>query len=100
MMCSTCGAENRAGAKFCTECGSPLPRACPSCGSPVGPQAKFCDECGTPLAPSAAPVAFSAIAGQPAEARDEFERLQAGPWLDRVSAVARSLPAAAGVGEV
>jgi class 3 adenylate cyclase/tetratricopeptide (TPR) repeat protein len=53
MLCSSCGAENGPGAKFCSECGSPLARNCPNCGSVVQSSAKFCSECGTTLGPGA-----------------------------------------------
>jgi class 3 adenylate cyclase/predicted ATPase len=46
--CPNCGVENRAEAKFCNECGSPLALSCPN-GHPVGPTSKFCDECGAPV---------------------------------------------------
>jgi class 3 adenylate cyclase len=46
--CPNCGADNRAEAKFCNECGSPLALTCPN-GHPVGPTSKFCDECGAPV---------------------------------------------------
>jgi class 3 adenylate cyclase/tetratricopeptide (TPR) repeat protein len=45
MKCSKCGHENRGSAKFCEECGGPLPRQCPYCDSPVSTTAKFCPEC-------------------------------------------------------
>ena len=32
MPCARCQAENRAGRRFCAECGAPLALACPSCG--------------------------------------------------------------------
>ncbi|MGA8296209.1 MAG: adenylate/guanylate cyclase domain-containing protein [Acidimicrobiales bacterium] len=60
MLCSSCGVENATGAKFCSECGSPLARACPNCGSAVQPTAKFCSECGTTLAAVGQPVASAA----------------------------------------
>ncbi|MDQ1541853.1 MAG: hypothetical protein QOH29_2579, partial [Actinomycetota bacterium] len=47
--CTSCGAENRAGAKFCSECGVSLALTCPACGTPVT-GGRFCAECGTPLA--------------------------------------------------
>jgi class 3 adenylate cyclase len=50
MTCAQCRHDNRAGARFCDNCGAPLPRACPSCGTPLRPAAKFCDECGQPVA--------------------------------------------------
>src|SRR4051794_39192581 len=46
LTCPSCDAENRAGARFCRECGKPLARACPACGSAVGADQRFCDACG------------------------------------------------------
>ena len=57
MTCATCGAENRDGAKFCSECGAPTAAACPVCTNPVDPSDKFCAECGSPLAGTPAPAA-------------------------------------------
>jgi class 3 adenylate cyclase/tetratricopeptide (TPR) repeat protein len=57
MRCSRCGSENPAGTKFCSECGTGLPRACPHCGVDNAPAAKFCNECGASLnAPLGPPV--------------------------------------------
>jgi class 3 adenylate cyclase/tetratricopeptide (TPR) repeat protein len=47
--CSSCGAENPVGKKFCTECGKPLALACPSCGAEIAGTEKFCGECGAVL---------------------------------------------------
>ncbi|MBW2271267.1 MAG: AAA family ATPase [Deltaproteobacteria bacterium] len=58
MDCSSCGHENRDGARFCEECASPLSRTCANCNAPLRPTAKFCDECAHPAsapATSAAP---------------------------------------------
>src|SRR5262249_18538634 len=49
MLCTSCGTENRDGAKFCDACGTALPLACPSCGMENRPGAKFCNECGASL---------------------------------------------------
>ncbi len=75
MVCSNCGAENRAGRKFCSECASPLALACPSCGAINQVGERFCGECATPLAgassprlSNARPDAVSAAAG-PVSAR-------------------------------
>jgi class 3 adenylate cyclase/tetratricopeptide (TPR) repeat protein len=59
--CPSCGTENRAEAKFCSNCASALARVCPN-GHPVAAGTKFCDECGAPLeegapaAPAPAPT--------------------------------------------
>ncbi|HEY6836383.1 MAG TPA: adenylate/guanylate cyclase domain-containing protein [Gaiellaceae bacterium] len=49
MTCSACGTENRAGRKFCSNCGAPLAVACPACGAANEPDDRFCGECGTAL---------------------------------------------------
>ena len=69
MDCPNCGAENRAGAKFCKVCGSALSLVCPN-GHPVEAGAQFCDECGAqvraparaaqPISPVPPPVASAA----------------------------------------
>jgi class 3 adenylate cyclase len=50
MRCSKCGTENRAGRKFCAECGAPLNARCAACGAENEPAEKFCGECGAALA--------------------------------------------------
>jgi len=47
--CANCGAEVKANAKFCPECGNTLVKKCPKCGATVDDKAKFCAECGTKL---------------------------------------------------
>ena len=47
--CSKCGADNREGRKFCTQCGSSLAAKCPRCGAAIEPAEKFCGECGAAL---------------------------------------------------
>jgi class 3 adenylate cyclase/tetratricopeptide (TPR) repeat protein len=49
LTCASCGAENSAGARFCSECGSPLQRACPACGTEQPATAAFCSSCGIAL---------------------------------------------------
>ena len=46
MICSSCGAENRAGQRFCGDCGTVLGRTCSSCNAAVHAGQKFCGECG------------------------------------------------------
>ncbi len=61
-ICSGCGIENRADAKFCGECGSGLASPCAACGSPNEATRKFCGECGAPLS-GARPAAASPAPG-------------------------------------
>ena len=49
MQCVECQHQNREQARFCDECGAPLPICCESCGHGNRPLAKFCDECGAAL---------------------------------------------------
>ena len=49
MICEQCGAENRAGRRFCRSCGSALAALCPVCSSPAEPGDRFCGTCGNPL---------------------------------------------------
>ncbi|MDP9296226.1 MAG: AAA family ATPase [Actinomycetota bacterium] len=54
--CSACGADNAAGARFCSTCGNPLGRTCPNCGEAVAEDARFCPACGTALEETSAPL--------------------------------------------
>src|SRR6266540_4012486 len=56
-VCSSCGAENAPGQKFCGECGAQLQSGCPSCGYANPPGQKFCGECGAALTAQAAVAA-------------------------------------------
>jgi class 3 adenylate cyclase/tetratricopeptide (TPR) repeat protein len=49
--CTRCEAENRAGRRFCADCGAALPRACPSCGFVNQIDERFCGGCGAVLEP-------------------------------------------------
>jgi class 3 adenylate cyclase/tetratricopeptide (TPR) repeat protein len=49
VICSSCGAENRPGRRFCAQCAAPLAVICPNCGSANDPGDRFCGECATPL---------------------------------------------------
>ena len=55
MTCASCGTENEAGRKFCSECGTPLARACDTCGAQNAAGAKFCGECGASLTAATSP---------------------------------------------
>ena len=72
MICSNCGTENRAGAKFCMECASPLAGACASCGFVNPPNAKFCSECAAALAGQ--PDAGQSVPTSPGVAADPGAR--------------------------
>src|SRR5712692_10597604 len=64
MRCSTCGTDNAAGSRFCTQCATPLGKRCPKCAHENISEAKFCAQCAAPLDGSSAP--------SQAEARDEL----------------------------
>jgi class 3 adenylate cyclase/tetratricopeptide (TPR) repeat protein len=79
MRCSKCGADNREGRKFCTQCGSALAAKCPRCGAAIEPAEKFCGECGAALGRPSAAIGKSdepqiEIAGTPASEKLEGER--------------------------
>ncbi len=67
-VCPSCGAENRADAKFCGECGAALAVLCGSCGTSNEPGRKFCYECGAALSGSP-PAALPARREQPSAER-------------------------------
>ncbi|MBN1921706.1 MAG: zinc ribbon domain-containing protein [Anaerolineae bacterium] len=66
--CPKCGAQNRAGGRFCRNCGAPLQSAaqasitCPICNMPSRPGAHFCRHCGAALDPEHATVAGASAA--------------------------------------
>ena len=49
MPCPRCGTENRAGTRFCEECGSPLALTCGRCGAETLPEKRFCGSCGSAI---------------------------------------------------
>ena len=62
MRCPSCATENRAGVKFCEQCGTRLESTCASCGAALAAGAKFCGACGTAVAAAAAPPAVAKYA--------------------------------------
>lgn len=50
MNCEKCGSELEANAKFCTECGTSIPKTrrkrCQFCGTKIKPDTEFCPDCG------------------------------------------------------
>ena len=70
MPCPQCGTESPIGAKFCSQCATPLGSACAACGTTNPPSAKFCSQCATPLsAPTAATQPVVAVPHHVAERR-------------------------------
>jgi class 3 adenylate cyclase len=76
MICPNCQTSNPANAKFCIECGQPLPRVCAVCGASNPPGARFCNQCGTPL-PAAADGGYASQETAPNE-QGQAERATAG----------------------
>src|SRR6202022_1404247 len=74
MTCSACGADNRAGARFCVKCGGSLAQACPSCGAAYTVGDDYCSECGARLTPVAISRASVPIDAAPAESQRVSER--------------------------
>src|SRR5215472_484266 len=64
MRCSSCGAENPDGIKFCNECAAPFKRRCAGCGFENTPTAKFCGECAAPLTAAGRPDPANASSPQ------------------------------------
>ncbi|HEX7105921.1 MAG TPA: adenylate/guanylate cyclase domain-containing protein [Acidothermaceae bacterium] len=64
LTCGACGATNRAGARFCSECGVPTATVCPGCGTAVF-GGRFCSECGAPLSERTAAVPAQQGADRP-----------------------------------
>jgi class 3 adenylate cyclase/tetratricopeptide (TPR) repeat protein len=56
VICANCGTDNKAGRRFCVECGVPLAAGCANCGNPIEPGEKFCGICGTPVAGARTPT--------------------------------------------
>jgi len=99
--CRQCGADNKAGARFCRNCGGPLaalaPAApaeagkCPRCGLPVGPGKKFCPVCGAPQgAPAAAPAPPAPVQAPPSPPAPEWAAEPAQPAKSNAMLIALS----------
>ncbi|MFL5828003.1 MAG: adenylate/guanylate cyclase domain-containing protein [Thermoleophilaceae bacterium] len=56
MTCSACGAANRPGRRFCSQCGATLELLCPACGAQNEPGDRFCGSCGGALATAQQPA--------------------------------------------
>ncbi|MBI1816897.1 MAG: zinc ribbon domain-containing protein [Deltaproteobacteria bacterium] len=56
LICTTCGSESPAAARFCMQCAAPLPPRCAECDAEVPTAARFCPQCAHPVAAPAPPV--------------------------------------------
>jgi class 3 adenylate cyclase len=58
MRCPVCSSDNRAGARFCGQCGRPLGAIveCPGCAAQNPAEQKHCDSCGRSLARAVEPA--------------------------------------------
>ena len=63
--CSNCGVEVDEGAKFCGECGTPVPQVkeCPQCHAEWPVKAKLCGDCGYNFATGSMSAAGAALMG-------------------------------------
>src|SRR5262245_23038900 len=64
MTCSRCQQDNPTGARFCSQCATPLAVVCPNCGASSPPDSKFCGQCAArfhqePAARFAAPQTYT-----------------------------------------
>jgi len=73
MLCSSCGAENPAGKKFCSDCGAVLGARCSQCGADNLAEKRFCGDCGAALAASSSAPQSSAPARSKADIQDGTE---------------------------
>jgi len=68
MRCASCERENRAGRRFCADCGVALAVCCAACGASNEPDENFCGACGVALdtvAPASQPRSQAAnVAGR------------------------------------
>src|SRR5438552_3393485 len=79
IVCTACQTPNRDGARFCDNCGQPLPSACPTCGTLNRAGARFCDNCGTRLAGPPSNTAAALVSPPEAIAPAQTEAAAAGP---------------------
>ena len=103
MRCPDCGTDNRAGLKFCVECGAELVALRrPAFTAPYEPGQRFCGECGAPavfreLRSPFRPAATLLEEGEWLVTQERaseadlllaegeiFKRLEVRPWLERL----------------
>ena len=71
LTCSACGTDNRAGRRYCGQCGAALSVKCSSCGAENEPEDRFCGDCGAALKSSTASVTPESTGGIGASAVSE-----------------------------
>jgi class 3 adenylate cyclase/tetratricopeptide (TPR) repeat protein len=59
MRCPACQTDNRAGVRFCEQCGAGLELACPACGARLPAPSRFCGQCGASLSERAPQPRFT-----------------------------------------
>ncbi|HYR01629.1 MAG TPA: adenylate/guanylate cyclase domain-containing protein [Casimicrobiaceae bacterium] len=67
--CAACGAGNRAGRRFCAQCGAVLTVSCAACGFGNEPAERFCGGCGAALAGASSTATSAPVAPGEAERR-------------------------------
>jgi class 3 adenylate cyclase/tetratricopeptide (TPR) repeat protein len=74
MRCHVCSFDNRAGARFCGQCGRPLGALveCPSCAAQNPSGQRHCDSCGRSLAHAVEPAGRDLRAYTPAHLRERI----------------------------
>jgi class 3 adenylate cyclase/tetratricopeptide (TPR) repeat protein len=74
MRCPVCSFDNRAGARFCGQCGRPLGGVveCPGCAAQNPAGQKHCDSCGRSLARAVEPAVRDLRAYTPAHLRERI----------------------------
>jgi class 3 adenylate cyclase len=82
--CAACGAHNRAGRRFCLQCGAALAVTCPACGAANEPEARFCGDCGTALDPAGTAPAPAVPAARPETAPVSERRVVSALFADLV----------------
>jgi class 3 adenylate cyclase/tetratricopeptide (TPR) repeat protein len=99
MNCPNCQHANPAGARFCSNCGTPLPQACTNCGTLLQPGARFCHQCGQPVPAPGAEAVSSAAPPAPSpsqpvqqtnEVEDQLQRYIPRELLSRLESARRS----------
>src|SRR3989442_6207311 len=95
MQCPQCGHPQADAARFCEQCGVPLPLRCPACGETNSHIAQFCANCGTAFGARGSPAPRPASATVAAAAPEGSQSPKDAPLpsVPRDVGSAPSLPA-------